>query len=51
MFKLVDREMNNCYGIFNTYEEAYQEKININHNIHMMCGGNYYLTLDIIEIK
>lgn len=50
-FELYELETNNSYGIFNTYQEAYHEKINVNHRIHMVCGGNYYLKLDIREIE
>ena len=39
------------YGVFNTYEEAYEATIKINHNLHLVCGGDYYIKLEIREIK
>ena len=50
-FELYELETNNSYGTFNTYQEAYEEKINVNHRIHIVCGGNYHLKLDIREIE
>lgn len=39
------------YGVFDTYEEAYKVKIEKNHQLHALCGGNYYIKLDIKKIK
>ena len=50
-YKLIDLDTNNCYGVFATYKEAYEEKIKINHRIHLLCGGDYYIKLDIIALK
>ena len=48
-YELFDMETNNSYGIFDTYEDAYTEKINVNHRIHMVCGGDFFVKLDIRE--
>lgn len=49
-YELYEISTGNRYGVFNTYEEAYNEKININHRIHLACGGDYYVNLGIRKI-
>ena len=49
-YKLISIEDNKCYGTFNSYEEAYHEIIEINHRIHLLCGGNYYIRFTIKEV-
>ena len=49
-YELYEIGTGNRYGVFDTYEEAYNEKININHRIHLACGGDYCVNLGIRKI-
>lgn len=50
-YELYEVSTGNSYGVYDTYEEAYEQKIEINHRIHLVSGGNYYVDLDIREIN
>lgn len=50
-YELYEVSTGDSYGVYDTYEEAYEQKIEINHRLHLVSGGNYYVDLDIREIN
>lgn len=50
-YELYEVSTGDSYGVYDTYEEAYEQKIEINHRLHLVCGGDYYVDLDIREIN